>query len=177
VVIEAGLACSPMDERKNLLIKHFGLRGVAIFEAGKGIIALVAGIWLLTLRHKDMGHIAERLLGLLHIAPHRHFSERVVGAAEKLNAHAIWIIFAGILVYVTVRWVEAVGLWLEKEWAEWFALLSGCLYLPWELYAISRHATALKWGIFLVNILIVLYMGWLLLDSHKRKKKQQQAAI
>jgi uncharacterized membrane protein (DUF2068 family) len=160
-----------MDERKNLLVKHFGLRGVAIFEAGKGTIALVAGIWLLTLRHKDMSHVAERLLHMLHIGPHRHLSQRVMGAAGKMDQHTIWIIFAGVVVYVMVRFVEAIGLWLEKEWAEWFALLSGCLYLPWELYALAQHATGLKWGIFLVNIVIVLYLAWLLHDSYKRRKQ------
>jgi uncharacterized membrane protein (DUF2068 family) len=175
LTLEAGLAFSPMDERKNLLVKHFGLRGVAIFEAGKGTIALVAGIWLLTLRHKDMSHIAERLLRALHIAPHRHLSQRVMGAAEKLDPHTIWIIFAGVVIYVIVRFVEAAGLWLEKEWAEWFALLSGCLYIPWELYALAQHATALKWGIFAINLLIVLYLAWLLFDSHKRRKQQQAA--
>ena len=164
-----------MDERKNLLIKHFGLRGVAVFEACKGLIALVAGIWLFTMRHKDMSLIAERLLRSLHIAPHRHISQKVMGAAGKLDTHTIWIIFSGILAYVIVRFVEAIGLWMEQEWAEWFALLSGCLYLPWELYALTHHATALKWGIFAVNMVIVLYLAWLLHDSYKRRKRQQAA--
>src|SRR5260370_22795007 len=161
-----------MDERKNLLIKHFGLRGVAVFEACKGLIALVAGIWLFTMRHKDMSVVAERLLHLLHIGPHRHFSQRVMGAAGKLDTHTIWIIFSGILAYVIVRFIEAIGLWMEMEWAEWFALLSGCLYLPWELFALAQHATGFKWGIFLVNIVIVLYLAWLLHDSYKRRKQR-----
>jgi uncharacterized membrane protein (DUF2068 family) len=162
-----------MDERKNLLIKHLGLRGVAVFEACKGLIALAAGIWLFTMRHKDMSLVADRLLRLLHIAPQRHISQRVLGAAGKLDTHTIWLIFSGVLVYVIVRFVEAVGLWMELEWAEWFALLSGCLYLPWELYALTHHATALKWGIFGINLIIVLYLAWLLFDSHKRRKRQQ----
>ncbi len=48
----------------------------------------------------------------------------------------LWI--GGTLVYSAIRFAEATGLWLEKQWAEWFALISGCLYLPIEIYELAR---------------------------------------
>jgi len=159
-----------MNDRKNFLIKHFGLRGVAIFEAAKGILGLAAAIWLLTLRNKDLTHVALRLLAALHIGPDRQLAQQILHAAGKMNNHFLWFLVLTALIYMIVRFVEAGGLWLEKEWAEWFAVLSGSLYLPVELYAIVRHANALKWAIFLANIVVVLYMAWLLRDSYKRRK-------
>jgi uncharacterized membrane protein (DUF2068 family) len=83
----------------------------------------------------------------------------------------------GILVYAAIRFTEATGLWLEREWAEWFALLSGGLYLPWEIFELVRHPTFLKWGVLGINILIVLYMAWLLLDSYRRRKAAMELDV
>jgi uncharacterized membrane protein (DUF2068 family) len=57
-----------------------------------------------------------------------------------------------------VRFVEAWGLWNLRIWAEWFALLSGTLYLPWEILKVAEHATWERIGVLLINIGIVLYM-------------------
>jgi uncharacterized membrane protein (DUF2068 family) len=80
----------------------------------------------------------------------------------------LWI--AGTLAYTVIRFVEAAGLWLEKAWAEWFALISGCLYLPIEIYELAHHATHIKWAVFATNLFIVAYLAWLLRDSHMQRK-------
>jgi uncharacterized membrane protein (DUF2068 family) len=71
--------------------------------------------------------------------------------------------------------VEATGLWLEKEWAEWFALISGAMYMPYEIYELVHHANLVKWGIFISNVLIVWYMVWLLQTSHRNGKPAEAA--
>jgi uncharacterized membrane protein (DUF2068 family) len=58
-----------------------------------------------------------------------------------------------------VRFTEAYGLWHAREWAEWFALLSGTLYLPWEIVAIVHHSDWFRWGILIINVMIILYMA------------------
>jgi uncharacterized membrane protein (DUF2068 family) len=69
-----------------------------------------------------------------------------------------------------VRFAEAYGLWYEREWAEWFALLSGAMYLPWEVLSIIRHPIALKWVVLVFNLLIVLYMLMLRLQAAAAQK-------
>lgn len=160
-----------MDARKTAAAKHVGLKGIAIFEAGKGLLALGAGFLLLTLRHKDYELEALRLLRFIHINPGRHVGQALLKAAGNMTDHKLWLFFFGILVYVLIRFVEAGGLWLEKEWAEWFALLSGCMYLPWEIWELSRHANAIKWGIFAGNVAIVVYLIWLRITIHKERKR------
>jgi uncharacterized membrane protein (DUF2068 family) len=161
---------------KGFFVRNFGLRGIAIFEALKGLAALAIGIWVLTLIHKDMVHVAERMLEALHISPDRHFAQRVLRAASRITDKNLWMFVSIIVVYTGVRFTEAAGLWLEKEWAEWFALLSGALYMPYEVFELLRHATPLKWGIFVTNLIIVLYMAWLINDSHKRKNLTNERA-
>ena len=47
-----------------------------------------------------------------------------------------------------------------RAWAEWFAILSGAVYLPIEIYKLVHHATALKAAIFLINMGIVGYVAY-----------------
>ena len=160
-----------MESRKSFLVRHLGLRGIAVFEAFKGLLALLIGIWVLTLMHKDMEEVAARILDALHINPEGHFSHRIMRFAERLTDRNLWIFVFGILVYTTIRFIETVGLWLEKEWAEWFALLSGSMYLPWEIYELARHPTWFRWVVFAINLLMVLYLLWLRLEMHRIRKQ------
>jgi uncharacterized membrane protein (DUF2068 family) len=73
--------------------------------------------------------------------------------------------------YTTVRFVEATGLWLEREWAEWFALLSSAMYMPWEIYELARRETLIRWIVFSVNVVIVVYLLWLRIMIHQERKR------
>jgi uncharacterized membrane protein (DUF2068 family) len=166
-----------MDTRKNLIARHFGLRGIAIFEAAKGLGALVIGVWLVSLLHKDLESVAAHLLHflhrVLHLSPDGHIARTIMRAASRVT-HGNLLVFIGLaFLYTTIRFVEAAGLWLEKEWAEWFALVSGAMYMPYEIYELARHPTAIKLVIVAVNALIVWYLVWLLRDSHKNRKKAE----
>jgi len=67
----------------------------------------------------------------------------------------------GAGVYSAMRFVESYGLWKQRVWAEWLALVSGASYLPLEIYELSRRASTVKWTVFLLNLVIVLYMAYL----------------
>jgi uncharacterized membrane protein (DUF2068 family) len=166
-----------MNSSKNPIVKHFGLRGIAIFEAGKGLGALVIGIWLLTLLNKDLESVASHLLHflhrVLHLSPDGHIARYIMRAASRVTHGNLWVFAVLAFLYTTIRFVEAAGLWLEKEWAEWFALVSGAMYMPYEIYELIRHPTVIKWIIVAVNGLIVWYLAWLLRDSHKNRKEAE----
>jgi uncharacterized membrane protein (DUF2068 family) len=160
---------------KGFFVRHFGLRGVAIFEAGKGLLGILAFIWVLTLRHKDMNEVAQSMLTALHkvfhINPDRQLFQWVHNSVGGLTHRGLHLIALLIFLYVLIRFAEATGLWLEKEWAEWFALISGSLYLPVEIYNLARHPTGWKWLVFGINLLIVTYLAWLLRDAYRRRRQ------
>jgi uncharacterized membrane protein (DUF2068 family) len=167
-----------MDERKNFLVIHFGLRGIAVFEAAKGALALLLGVLLLSVRHRDLERMAGHLLGFMHINPDRRFYHEVLQAAGKVTPHSIWLFVFGVVAYAAIRFAEAAGLWLEREWAEWFALISGSMYLPWEIYELARRQTWVRWTVLSINLLIVLYLLWLRIEMHKaRKRAKLQAPV
>jgi uncharacterized membrane protein (DUF2068 family) len=170
-----------MNTQKNLLAKHFGLRGIALFEAGKGLLAVMVAVWLLSLLHKDIQDVAEHLLHFLHrifrLNPDGHLARSIIRGARRVTPGNLHLWIGGTILYSIIRFAEAAGLWLEKQWAEWFALISGCLYLPIEIYELAHHATPIKWAIFATNLLIVAYLAWLLRDLHNDRKRLAAAAI
>ena len=136
----------------------YGLRTVATIEGIKGILAVGIAVLLFTLQHKDLYEVAEHLTDALHIDPEGRLSVLLFTAADRATQSGLLIFGFGVIAYAAVRFTEAYGLWHERDWAEWFALLSGALYLPWEILAIVRHSDWVRWGILTVNVFIVLYM-------------------
>ena len=73
----------------------------------------------------------------------------------------LWAVAVGALAYSTLRFFEAYGLWRERAWAEWLALISGAIYLPFEIFELARRPDWVRLLIFLVNLAVVLYMAFL----------------
>jgi uncharacterized membrane protein (DUF2068 family) len=146
-----------------------GIRVVAVFEAAKGILILLLGFGAFTLIHKNVDDIAERLVELLRVNPEGKLSNLFLDLANRATDTTLWVLAIGALVDAAVRLIEAFGLWREREWAQWFSLLSTALYLPGELYSLLRHPSWLKWGVLVTNALIVLFMLTLRLKAHWRQ--------
>jgi uncharacterized membrane protein (DUF2068 family) len=80
------------------------------------------------------------------------------------DARLHFMVFLAAL-YALMRYVEAYGLWFQKRWAEWFALVSGGVYLPIELYELSKGVTPLKAGLLGANLIIVIFMAAVLMSG------------
>jgi uncharacterized membrane protein (DUF2068 family) len=134
-----------------------GLRTVAVFEALKGIAVLLLGV-LLVFYHKHAEDFAEKLLFRLHIDVDRKIGETIMNAALKISDTRLLTILGAAVVYAAVRFAEAWGLWHRRVWAEWFAMLAGTLYLPFEILKIVERVDWERVGILLMNLLIIGYM-------------------
>jgi uncharacterized membrane protein (DUF2068 family) len=145
-----------------------GLRTVAAFEAAKGLIVVVAGLGLLSLLHHDVQRAAESVVRHLHLNPARHYPRVFIEAATRVTDSRLWLLAAGAFAYAVVRAVEAYGLWRARAWAQWFAILSGALYLPVEIFALIQQATVLRAVVLLVNLATVGYVSYLRLVSPPR---------
>lgn len=139
--------------------RSLGIRTVASLEMLKGVLVLLLGFGALSLIHKDLDDVAERLIDFLRINPEGKLSGFFCRLADRTSDHSLWLLAIGAMVYSALRFAEAYGLWHERAWAEWFALISGCIYLPWEVYHIIHRPHPWNWAILAINILIVLYMA------------------
>jgi len=134
------------------------LRTVALIEATKGALVLLAGFGLLSLIHHDIQGFAERLIAHGHLNPAAHFPRIFMEVATRLTDSRLLLIAAGAGVYSLARFIEAYGLWYGRRWAEWFAALSGGIYIPFEVFGLYERITWLRLGMLTLNAMIVTIM-------------------
>lgn len=134
------------------------VRLIALFEATKGVLVLMAGLGLLSLLHKDLQDLAVRLVRHSHLNPASHYPQIFINAASNLHDARLMTLAAGAAAYASIRLFEAYGLFADKAWAEWLAAGSGAVYMPFELLHLVRHPNALAAVLLLANGAIVAVM-------------------
>ena len=144
-----------------------GVRIVAGFEAAKGILVLLAGFGLLALIHRDVQAMADALVERFHLNPASQYPRIFIRAAGAVTDSRLWLLAGGAAAYACVRFIEAYSLWRHRRWAEWFAALSGGVYLPIELYELAHGITWPKLAALGVNTLVVAYMGYALMQRRR----------
>jgi uncharacterized membrane protein (DUF2068 family) len=142
-----------------------GIRIIALFEAAKGLIVVLAGFGLLALIHRDAQKVAEDIVRHIHLNPARHFPHIFLDAAAKATDARLWSMALTAMFYAAIRFAEAYGLWREQLWAEWFGILSGGLYLPVEIYELTVSVTVIKISILTVNLIVVGWLSWVRLKA------------
>ena len=140
-----------MDHRKTIRI-------IALVEALKGLVVLLAASGLLSLLHKDIHEIAVRLVHHAHLDPASRYPQIFILAADHLQDSRLALLALGAAAYSLIRLVEAYGLFHERAWAEVLAAGSGAIYVPMEVLSFMRHPNWLSAVLFLVNIAVVVVM-------------------
>ena len=141
--------------------KSADLRLVAVFEAAKGILVFATAFAIFKFIHVDVQEAAEQLVRHFHLNPASHYPRIFLKIASNLDDTRLLALGFGALAYAVVRWVEAYGLWYGRRWAWIFGLISAGLYIPIEIFELSRQVNWAEAVLFLANVLI---LGILLLD-------------
>jgi uncharacterized membrane protein (DUF2068 family) len=146
-----------------------GLRVVAVFEATKGLLIVLAGFGLLEYVHRDLHLAAERLVRHFHLNPASRYPRIFLDLADHVTDAQLWVLALSALLYAVVRFIEAYGLWLQRRWAEWFGLCAGAIYVPIELFEVARNVTWPRVTLLIVNAAIVAYLSFII-DQARQKR-------
>ena len=152
------------------------LRAVAMFELIKGIFVLVMGVCALLLINRDLWLLAESLLAKLHISTDRRFAQLFLDFADNITDARLWAAARIAFVYAVLRFAESYGLWRARPWAEWLALISGTLLLPFEVRELLRGLTWVRAVLFLGNLGIVFFMYYLIRTGQRLRKAEAAAS-
>lgn len=147
--------------------KFSGLKAIALIEATKGLLALLVGIGAHELAGKNLQQVAERLVTHLHLNPASELPSAILNAVADVKSSNLALIAIGATVYSIIRFIEAYGLWHNYRWTEWFAFLSGAIYLPFEVYEIYVHQNLFSVVVLIFNLFVVGYMYTILAKKHQ----------
>lgn len=136
-----------------------GIRLVAAFEGLKGALVFFAALGLLSVIHEDLRQITAELIGHFYLSPASHAARLFLDAAERFDDVRVQWLAVLALLYSSLRFVEAYGLWHARRWAEWLAATSCAIYLPLEIIELARGITLLRVGTFVFNLALLIYMS------------------
>jgi uncharacterized membrane protein (DUF2068 family) len=145
-----------------------GVRVVAVFEAAKGALILLAGFGLLSLFHHDLEQLAEELVRHFHLDPASHYPRIFIEAADRVTDAHLWLLAALAFGYAAVHLAQGYGLWRRRRWAAWLAIACAGSYVPLEVYGVFHGMSKIKVATLVANVTIVLYMSYELWRSRRR---------
>jgi uncharacterized membrane protein (DUF2068 family) len=77
-----------------------------------------------------------------------------------IKKHTVLILLFTAIAYAGVEAIEAVGLWLEKRWAEYLTAVATAGFLPFEIHELTKKVTVIRIGALVVNVAILLWLVW-----------------
>jgi uncharacterized membrane protein (DUF2068 family) len=150
------------------------VRTIAAVEALKGTLVLLAGAGALGFIHKDVQALAEQLVAHLHLNPAHHTPRIFLEFASRIDDARLARLAMLAAGYALLRFVEAYGLARERRWAEWFAAISGGVYIPLEIEHLVHGDFRVSLFALVVNLLVVGVMILALL-RHRGGESQAHA--
>ncbi len=142
---------------------HPGLHIIALIEAVKGVLAVVAGSGLVILGPAPLQHWVRILIARFQLDP-EHGALAVFG--ESISRGTVHWAAAVVTAYGILHLVEAWGLWRARIWASWLGCLTAALYLPLDLFALSKHPGWPTISVLAINLIVV----WVLARDIRRRR-------
>jgi uncharacterized membrane protein (DUF2068 family) len=94
-----------------------------------------------------------------------------------LHNGTLQILIITAAAYAVIEGVEAVGLWLEKRWAEYLTAVATAGLLPLEIHELLKRVTALRLGALIVNIIVLVYLVYAKRLFGVRRHRQDEESL
>jgi uncharacterized membrane protein (DUF2068 family) len=78
----------------------------------------------------------------------------------NLRRGTLGVLALTAVVYCVVEGTEAVGLWLERRWAEYLTVIATAGFLPFEVYELTKRVTIVRVTALVINVAVLVYLVW-----------------
>lgn len=145
------------------------LKTIACLKILRGSIAITIGVslFLVYRRSEAFSWLDHPILG--GIASNDPFLQMVFAWLGSFNQAQILSIAVLACLMGALRWVEAGGIWFNQSWAQWLAVFSGFIYIPFEVNELIHRFSWLMVVILFINTLIVAYLLYVLYEKSLAK--------
>jgi uncharacterized membrane protein (DUF2068 family) len=141
-----------------------GRRWLAYYKFCSGVLLFAIGVEAIRLLHDDVQFALERWAAWVHVDRIRYV-HALLGEIGPVSPRTLMGASAASFAYSGMQTAEGIGLYLERRWAEYLALLGTASFLPVEVYELARAFSWVKLGVLLFNALVVAYLVSLLLGG------------
>ena len=138
------------------------LKTIACLKVLRGFIAITIGVSLFLVYRRSEAFSWMDHPVLSSIASNDPFLQMVFSWLGSFNQAQILSIAILASLMGALRWVEAGGIWLNQSWAQWLAVFSGFIYIPFEVNELIHRFSWLMVVVLFINTLIVSYLLYVL---------------
>jgi uncharacterized membrane protein (DUF2068 family) len=144
----AMLACARIGAIHSVI---FGLLAIALFFLDTRLFDL----------QSFARDAADRLDGVAsNTGPHASHDvlSRELHRLADLDKTTVTVLAITATAYAVIEGIEAVGLWLERRWAEYLTVVATAGFLPFEIRELLDRVTVLRLGALVVNVAILVWL-------------------
>ncbi len=131
---------------------------IGAFKLLKALLLIAVGIGAIKFLHKDVASTAMHWVEILRVDPDNRVVHRILERIFRVTPKQLKELSVGTFFYAGLFAIEGIGLLMRKRWAEYFTIITTSGLIPLEIYEMTRHFTATKVVVLVVNLLIVLYL-------------------
>jgi uncharacterized membrane protein (DUF2068 family) len=147
------------------------IRIIAIDKFVKGACLIVIGTFILHMIRddKNLHDTLHDFVNDLRIDPNNKYIHNLLEKTLGVSERTLRLFYTGTLIYAALYLIEGLGLFFDKAWAEWMTIIATALFLPLEIVEICRDVTLFRVIVFILNVLMVIYLGMRLQWRHQAK--------
>jgi uncharacterized membrane protein (DUF2068 family) len=154
---------APMIMRGKALRQAFIIRALAVERFFRAVVIAVAAyaVWKFRGARGAIQATLDRDLPIFRAAGFKVDQMTIVHELEKALAakpSTLALLTLMLAAYALVELVEGVGLWLLKRWGEYFAVIATSVFLPLEIYDLTKGVTMTRLVTFTINMAAVIYL-------------------
>jgi len=149
---------------------------IAAEKVIKGTVLIVIALKLLSLMGQDVHAYAADLVTRHGIDVGNRYIEGSLNKLIGLGDNQLIQFSTVAFLYSALLFIEGIGLWLQKRWAEYLTAIGSALLLPLEIYELYERFTWVRILILAINIFIVWYLGTRLRDERVEEQRYQVVA-
>jgi uncharacterized membrane protein (DUF2068 family) len=136
------------------------LKTIAVLKFIKALLLIAVGLGAFKLLSPGAADQADRWASTLAFRMGPRASSAVHEKLSDLTDSRLVLVGILALLYAALFTVEGVGLWRSKRWAEYLTILATSSFIPFEIYALVRHASWHRVATLAINLLVVGYLIW-----------------
>jgi len=144
---------------------------ISLEKVLKASLLVFVGFKLLTLLGHDVHEWAADFVNRHHVELADRYVkpllDKLIGVGDRQLREFSVVAF----VYAGILYIEGIGLWLQKRWAEYLTTIATVLFIPVEIYEIYERVTWVRVLALAINIFIVWYLWTRLRDENARSRE------
>lgn len=154
---------APMIMRGKALQQAIIIRVLAGERLLRGVVIALAAyaVWRFRGARGSIQATLDRDLPVFRAAGFKVDQMTLVHELEKALAakpSTLVLLTVALAAYAAIEVLEAVGLWLLKRWGEYFAVVATSVFLPLEIYDLTKGITPTRAVTFAINVAAVVYL-------------------